>query len=319
MPHASSLALPRGVLVPVRVATTANVTSLLDGDIVDGVSIAVGDRVLLKDQNELEENGIWVAGQSGPPAIQPSRARDFADEWTAFPGVVVFVEEGSANKNRGFVVASVGTIDPGDSDITFTDVLRLSEGGVPGVQLQGGSVGSSTDTARADHRHPTSGLFRGLAAFYSDESTSSAGVPVDAFSSALPADTVRAEGDTLLLSYMGFIQGAAAPATRRVQAQFAGTTIFDTTPREVESNAGWSIDARLTCSSYSSGTASFRYSVQASIFLATGTLFGGGAVSGDLTGVAVNASQPIKLVLTASDAGAGVTAQSGLIQCATST
>jgi hypothetical protein len=51
----------------VRVATTANITISTDlnvGDTIDGVTLADGDRVLVKDQSTASENGIYVAGSS---------------------------------------------------------------------------------------------------------------------------------------------------------------------------------------------------------------------------------------------------------------
>ncbi|MDR2193485.1 MAG: hypothetical protein LBP19_03325, partial [Treponema sp.] len=46
-------------------ASTANVDTITGGLLsVDGVTLAAGDRVLLKDQNEPVENGYWIV-QSG--------------------------------------------------------------------------------------------------------------------------------------------------------------------------------------------------------------------------------------------------------------
>ena len=53
---------------PVRVASTANVaiaTGLENGDSIDGVTLATGNRVLLKNQTAPEENGIYVVVASG--------------------------------------------------------------------------------------------------------------------------------------------------------------------------------------------------------------------------------------------------------------
>ena len=45
---------------PVRVASTANTTLSAPGSSIDGVTMAVHDRVLLKNQTTASENGIWV-------------------------------------------------------------------------------------------------------------------------------------------------------------------------------------------------------------------------------------------------------------------
>jgi hypothetical protein len=56
---------------PVRCATAAAGTlasSFEDGDSAGGVTLATGDRILVKDQAAAEENGIYVVAASGAPA-----------------------------------------------------------------------------------------------------------------------------------------------------------------------------------------------------------------------------------------------------------
>ena len=53
---------------PVRVASTANVavaTALVNASVIDGITLATGDRVLLKDQTAGAENGIYIVVASG--------------------------------------------------------------------------------------------------------------------------------------------------------------------------------------------------------------------------------------------------------------
>lgn len=79
----------------VRVATTAAGTLASDfenGDAVDGVTLATGDRVLIKDQASQSENGIYIVNVSGVP----TRATDM-DNWLEVPGAFVAVELGTAN------------------------------------------------------------------------------------------------------------------------------------------------------------------------------------------------------------------------------
>ena len=83
----------------VRAATTANVviaTALNNADVLDGVTLATGDRVLVKDQSAPAENGIYVVAPS------PARATDM-DAWTEVPGAHVFVEQGTVNADTGWV------------------------------------------------------------------------------------------------------------------------------------------------------------------------------------------------------------------------
>jgi len=84
---------------PVAAATTADITiatALNAGDTLDGVTLAAGDRVLVKDQSDDTENGIWIVDAS------PYRAPDM-DDPDEFPGAVVVVLEGTANVGTTWV------------------------------------------------------------------------------------------------------------------------------------------------------------------------------------------------------------------------
>lgn len=101
----------------VRAATTTNgtlATAFENGDTIDGVTLATGDRILLKDQTASENNGIYTVNASGAP----TRAVDM-DSALEFSGSAVFVREGTANADKAFVetleVVTVGT-DP----VSFT-------------------------------------------------------------------------------------------------------------------------------------------------------------------------------------------------------
>ncbi len=103
----------------VRVASTGNLavaTDLQNGDSVDGVTLATGDRVLLKNQTDASENGIYVAVASGAA----SRATDANVSADVTSGMFVFVREGTANGANGFVLTTNGTITLGTTDLTFT-------------------------------------------------------------------------------------------------------------------------------------------------------------------------------------------------------
>jgi len=106
-----------------RVATTANITISSDlnvGDTIDGVTLADGDRVLVKNQSNQTENGIYVAGAS------PARASDM-DAGTEFSSAAVFVSEGSVNADVGFVCTNDGTVTVGSSNITFSQFTGASQ------------------------------------------------------------------------------------------------------------------------------------------------------------------------------------------------
>lgn len=88
----------------VRAATTAAGTlasSFANGSVIDGVTLATNDRILIKNQAAQAENGIYTVNASGAP----TRAVD-ADAWTEIPGAFVFVEEGTALADTGWVCTS---------------------------------------------------------------------------------------------------------------------------------------------------------------------------------------------------------------------
>ena len=100
----------------VRVATTANITIASDlgvGDTIDGVTLADGDRVLVKDQSTASQNGIYIAGSS------PVRSADANVSAEVTAGMFVFVEEGSTNADNGFVLTTNDTITLDTTDLTF--------------------------------------------------------------------------------------------------------------------------------------------------------------------------------------------------------
>ena len=110
----------------VRAATTANVTlasAFENGDTIDGVVLATGNRVLVKDQTTGSENGIYVVKSSGAP--DRSTDADIAAELTS--NFAVFVEEGTTNADQGYVLTNDGAITVGTTALTFTQFTGLGQ------------------------------------------------------------------------------------------------------------------------------------------------------------------------------------------------
>lgn len=104
---------------PVRVATTTNgalATAYANGQTVDGVVLATGDRILLKNQTAAAENGIYTVAASGAPA----RAND-ANTAAKLAGAAVMVAEGTTNADRVFV-QTADSITLGTTGLTWTQI-----------------------------------------------------------------------------------------------------------------------------------------------------------------------------------------------------
>jgi hypothetical protein len=88
----------------VRAATTVTgtlATSFEDGDIIDNVTLATDDLILIKNQAAPAENGIYKVNATGAP----TRAVNM-DTWLEVPGAFTWVEQGTTNANTGWVCTS---------------------------------------------------------------------------------------------------------------------------------------------------------------------------------------------------------------------
>lgn len=99
----------------VKVATTANVDLGAFPLTLDGYTLQVGDRILVKDQTAAEENGIYVVEALGASA-SVARAADADVDGDITGATFTFVEGGTLNSDSGWVVSSDGIpsidIDP---------------------------------------------------------------------------------------------------------------------------------------------------------------------------------------------------------------
>lgn len=133
----------------VRVASTGNVNINVPGTSSDGVTLALADRYLLKDQTNASENGLYVFNGA---ATALTRAAD-GSSFSELEAAVVTIEEGTANGGAQFRQTQVGgTIDT--DDIIFetfapntpnaTDTTR----GIIEIATQA-EVDAGTDTEKA--------------------------------------------------------------------------------------------------------------------------------------------------------------------------
>jgi hypothetical protein len=93
-------------------ATTANIADLAAGapDTLDGVSLAVEDRVLVKDQTTPAQNGIYRVLTVGTGANGVwERVEDMYTGDVVERGLIVFVQGGTIAGLRGYMITSAGT------------------------------------------------------------------------------------------------------------------------------------------------------------------------------------------------------------------
>ena len=104
-------------------ATTSNI--VLSGlQTIDGIALSAGNRVLVKNQTNKTENGIYVANNA---------------EWTRAPdadnipqkeltsGSYTFIESGAINGNSGWVLSTSGNIVIGTTQIDFVQFTGLGQ------------------------------------------------------------------------------------------------------------------------------------------------------------------------------------------------
>lgn len=121
----------------VKAATTGNIT-LTNTQTIDGVSIGVGDRVLVKDQTTASTNGIYVVASGAW-----TRATDFDDSVEVTSGAAIPIEQGTTNGDSVQILTTDTAITVGTTNLAFT---RL---GGAGVSYTAGANGGLTLSSNA--------------------------------------------------------------------------------------------------------------------------------------------------------------------------
>ena len=125
-----------------RAATTANIdltADLQNGDTLDGITLATGNRILVKDQSTGSQNGIYTVVASGTA----SRDTDF-DTTAELAGQLAIIQEGTSNGDKIFLCTTDSDASLGSDTITFTQVQPQFTGTVSSVAVA--DAGSSEFT-----------------------------------------------------------------------------------------------------------------------------------------------------------------------------
>lgn len=140
--YVDNIAQGLDVKASVSAATTANIT-LSGAQTIDGVSVTAGARVLVKNQTAPAENGIYDAATG-----TWSRSTDM-NAWTEVPGAFVFVEQGTANGDTGWVCTANQGGTLGTTAIPWTQFAGVGTYTGSGlITVSGTTIGTSMATAR---------------------------------------------------------------------------------------------------------------------------------------------------------------------------
>jgi hypothetical protein len=128
----------------VRVASTTNITVTAPGAAIDGVTLANGDRVLLKNQTTASQNGIYDFNGAASPL---TRSADADSDAELKPGSQVFVSEGTVNGDGSFQLTTNGPIVVGTTSQTWAQTAGAGTSYTAGngLTLTGSSFAVTAD------------------------------------------------------------------------------------------------------------------------------------------------------------------------------
>jgi|GEM_PF-6503633 len=127
----------------VKVATTANIT-LSGTQIIDGIAVVAGDRVLVKNQSTSSQNGIYVAaGGAWTRSLDFDTATDIAN------GALIRVTQGTTNGLKLWELATTGAITIGTTSLSFSQIQAGNATTVNGYQLNQALQTSNSPTFNA--------------------------------------------------------------------------------------------------------------------------------------------------------------------------
>jgi phage-related tail fiber protein len=103
------------IKAPVRVATTGSNIALSGLQTIDGVALAAGDRVLVKDQTDATTNGLYNASTGNW-----TRTIDANNNSQWAQGVMVLIVQGTANQFTHWIMTAVNPITLGTTSLTWS-------------------------------------------------------------------------------------------------------------------------------------------------------------------------------------------------------
>ena len=193
--------------IVVEAATTANVTlssDLQNGDTIDGVTLATGDEVLVKNQSTDSQNGIYTVVSSGTA----SRSTEY-DAIAEISGQIVVVNQGSTNDNTMWMCTTNTSATLGSDSVSFTKITPQNVGDV-----------TLTGTQTLTNKTLTSPIIDGNGAVFE-------GATADGYETTVVPVDPTADRTQYLLNQTGYIPLLAAVTTTTIAATPAELNIMD--------------------------------------------------------------------------------------------
>lgn len=129
----------------------ATITASSNGAIgtIDGASVSVGNRILLRAQTDAKQNGVYtvtaVGSGSTPWVVTRAADADNNPSGELATGDFVFVTSGSTNGSKGFILSTTGTITVGTTEVNYAQ-FNASEAITAGTNItKSGSTISVAD------------------------------------------------------------------------------------------------------------------------------------------------------------------------------
>jgi hypothetical protein len=152
--YVDSVAQGLDVKASVKVASTANIavgTFDYTAGNVDEIALNPGDRVLLKNQTAASENGIYVADPSSTALVRAADADNLTD---LTQGAFTFVENGTVNAGKGFVLSALLATGEVLASIAIQTWTQFSEAGSltagSNIYLSSGSINVNVNSLVGD-------------------------------------------------------------------------------------------------------------------------------------------------------------------------
>jgi len=223
----------------VRVGTTANLTATYSNGssgvgatltnsstqaalVIDGITMVVNDRVMVKDQTTTLQNGLYKVTNIGSGSTNwvLTRTPDGDESTEVNGGSFFFVQEGTTNGDNGYVTTNDGNPTIGTDAITFEQFSGAGQvtagsglsksGNIIDVNTDGSSIEVSSDALRVKALGITNAMLAGSIAsaklsdplYFTDESSTQGNVRLGGTLEFLAGEGINttASGNTLTIA-----------------------------------------------------------------------------------------------------------------------